>query len=376
MADKRALHHQTVRALIDNKHVLATIRSLVGFDGFVDEIVHLVDKRASKDKYTTIKDLSTLARRIEEAAGQSTNIEMVVRQVKIGGNGPIMANALAALGFPLTYIGILGHPAIHPVFAELDRRAKIVSLGEPAHTDALEFDDGKIMLGKMATLHDITWATLLEKVGHSALVEYFSDSQLIVLVNWTMTPHMSDIWRHLLDEVCPQLAPAPTKRWLFFDLADPEKRTTADLKEALSLIGRFEQFYQVVLGLNEKEGNEIAEVLELPIKDDSPQSLQRFAADTRERLRISAVVIHPREYAVAASAGETTFVAGPFTSKPLISTGAGDHFNAGFCLGIIMNLPLESCLLAGVTASGYYVRTGKSPSAVELVHFIENWPSE
>ena len=31
-------------------------------------------------------------------------------------------------------------------------------------------------------------------------------------------------------------------------------------------------------------------------------------------------------------------VDGPFTAKPLITTGAGDHFNSGFCLGRLLGL--------------------------------------
>jgi hypothetical protein len=33
------------------------------------------------------------------------------------------------------------------------------------------------------------------------------------------------------------------------------------------------------------------------------------------------------------------------------------------------------CLLTGVTASGYYVRTGKSPSVPELAGLLRNWPT-
>ena len=67
---------------------------LVGFDGFIDEIVHVVDKRLDSKNYTRIETISALAKRIERASGLSTNIELVPVTKKIGGNGPIMANAL------------------------------------------------------------------------------------------------------------------------------------------------------------------------------------------------------------------------------------------------------------------------------------------
>jgi len=38
---------------------------------------------------------------------------------------------------------------------------------------------------------------------------------------------------------------------------------------------------------------------------------------------------------VAADPSGTASVEGPFCPKPLKSTGAGDRFNAGYCLGLI-----------------------------------------
>ena len=40
---------------------------------------------------------------------------------KLGGNGPIMANALASLGLRVTYLGNLGYPNLHPVFPRFCR---------------------------------------------------------------------------------------------------------------------------------------------------------------------------------------------------------------------------------------------------------------
>ena len=48
---------------------------------------------------------------------------------------------------------------------EFARRAKVISIAEPGHTDALEFDDGKLMLGKYQVLEEITWENLLSRVG-------------------------------------------------------------------------------------------------------------------------------------------------------------------------------------------------------------------
>src|SRR6266567_2397920 len=71
--------------------------------------------------------IDVFGNKILRAAGQSSNYELVVKQMKLGGNGPIMANALASHGMSVTYIGCVGYPTIHPVFAELAKRAKVIS---------------------------------------------------------------------------------------------------------------------------------------------------------------------------------------------------------------------------------------------------------
>src|SRR5437667_3306835 len=131
--------------------------AFVGLDGFVDEILHVVDKRESADKYVRLPTIAKLAERLAAAAGRSTNVECVSQLTKLGGNGPIMADALASFGVKVTYLGILGYPNLHPVFSEFARRAEVYSMAEPGYTDAMEFEDGKIMLGKHQSLKQITW---------------------------------------------------------------------------------------------------------------------------------------------------------------------------------------------------------------------------
>ncbi|MGA2443718.1 MAG: hypothetical protein ABSH08_22415, partial [Tepidisphaeraceae bacterium] len=98
---------------------LGAIPALIGLDGFVDEIIAVVNKRLDRQHFEPIKTITVFGEKILKAAGQSSNYELCVKQTKLGGNGPIMANALAAAGLAVTYIGCLGYPTIHPVFAEL-----------------------------------------------------------------------------------------------------------------------------------------------------------------------------------------------------------------------------------------------------------------
>jgi sugar/nucleoside kinase (ribokinase family) len=367
---------KTADGLAKAKDELKNKEALLGFDGFVDEIVRMVDKRHSLTDYSTIPTLPALAERISQAAGKSANIELVVEKMKLGGNGPIMANALAIMGLQVNYIGNLGCPVLHPVFEELAKRANVIAIADPGHTDALEFDDGKLMLGKIETLNDINWENLIRLVDEEKLAKMLSSSHLVGLMNWTMIPHMSDIWKNMLHRICPHLPTSCKSHFVFFDLADPEKRLVEDIRAALELIAKFQDYFQVILGLNEKEGFAIASVLEVKLISREKDAIMRMAQEIRDKLGVHTVVIHPVQYAVAASESSVVLVDGPYDPKPVISTGAGDHFNAGFCLGQLSGFDSEMSLLAGVATSGFYVRTAKSPTVDDLVKFMKSWPAQ
>ncbi len=341
---------------------------LVGFDGFVDTILHVVDKRESATRYTRIEKMGDYAARIKSAVGLSANFELVPQMVKLGGNGPIMANAINSYGSKVTYIGNLGDPGIHPVFDDFNRRAVIHSIAEPGYTDALEFTDGKLMLGKHASLGAINWANLTKHVPEEKLFQIISDSSLIAMVNWTMLPYMDQIFAKILSRIGPRLE--GEKRLVFFDLADPEKRTREDIAQALRLISKFEKYFRVMLGLNFRESCQIGEVLGLKTPKMTEAGVMQHAAAIRAALKVDTVVVHPTAFAGAANADGEAVVVGPYTDHPKITTGAGDHFNAGFCMGQLLKLDLEMSLQMGVATSGFYVRQAASPRLEDLKRFL------
>ncbi len=365
-------------AALRSARSLAPARSaLVGLDGFVDTIVSPVAQRTAQgDAFTPISTIPEFAARIAGAAGKSTNLEFYPLMDKLGGNGPIMAAALLAGGTRVTYVGSLGRPVLHPVFQDFANRAEVVSLCEPATTIAVEFQDGKLMLGQLRSLDSITLSKIDEVMGAARFRAALAAADLVALVNWTMIPNMSGIFAALLDEVYPALPLRPAgspPRTFFFDLADPEKRTREDLLAVLRLVARFEAHGPVTLGLNLKEAQQVAAVLDLPAPEKDEASLRAAAAAIREALGLAAVVLHPRESAACATADGTVWVPGPYCTNPVITTGAGDHFNAGFSQGRLLGLDPESCLALGVCTSGHYVRTGQSPTLDDLETFLANW---
>lgn len=352
---------------------IASKRVLAGLDGFVDTIVSPVALRSGPgEAFTPFSTIPEFGQRVLGAAGKSANIELYPRMEKLGGNGPIMAGAMRAAGAKITYIGALGREAIHPVFKAFAESSTVLSLADPAHTTAVEFTDGKLMLGQMKSLDEVTYERILTVIGEAGLRDLLSASDLIALTNWTMIAGMTGIFEHLVEHMLPKIAGG--ERRFFFDLADPEKRSVSDLRTALHWISRFEPFGRVTLGLNLKEAQQVGAALELPVgAGESEGVLCALAAEIRARLNVSTVVVHPRASAACATIAGTNWVPGPYCENPLITTGAGDHFNAGFSTGQLLGMSPEACLALGVSTSGLYVRTAVSPSLSDLETFLAKW---
>lgn len=362
---QRTLHELTARA-----PRLAHLSAVVGLDGFVDQIVHPVAQRHGQGAaFTPITTIAEFGQRILGAAGKSTNIELFPVMEKLGGNGPLMANGLIAGGLAVHYIGALGRSAIHPILQDFAARSHAISITEPGVTIAAEFTDGKIMLGNTVSLDAITYETVIAAVGREALRARIDEAALVALVNWTMIPNMTALFRTLQADLLPGL-PVRKERVWFFDLADPEKRSRDDLVEALRVIAHFEAHGSVTLGLNLKEAQQVCGALGLDAPAVDPAGLRAMARAIRDALQIATVVVHPKESAACATAAGEAWVPGPYTAKPKITTGAGDHFNAGFALGQLLGLSPEGCLTVGVSFSGSYVRTALSPSLNDIEAFL------
>lgn len=385
-ADRREVSCRAAASLRAAAAEIPETSVLVGFDGFVDVILDAVRMRRSMapNDYERIATIGELAERIAGAAGVSGNIELVRREVRFGGNGPLLASGLARLGAATTLVGCVECPdrtgQVHPLFTVVaDRCRRIVPLGPPGHTDAIEFTDGKIMLNQTGPVQLADWGRIVGMMGLEALRAAVAQTTLIGIVNWSLCGGVEGIWEGLATEVLPRVGPPPggRRRRVYVDLSDPAKRTDADVARALSLLGRLSAAAPVTLGLNLAESRRIASVLGIASSPDEPRErrLPERAAAIRDRAALDAVVIHPREGAAGASAdGACAWVGGPLVREPRLSTGAGDHFNAGAALAMALGLGMAESLAVGVATSGAYVRDAVSPALERVLSMLDDPP--
>ena len=351
---------------------------LVGFDGFLDTITSAVETRHSMgaDDYDAMRTIGVLADRIASAAGgRSINIELRRREIRAGGNGPLLAGALAGLGARVTLIGALGDVAPEPVHDEyralIGRCEEAISIAPSARTDALEFDDGKVMFNWSANLDPIDWGYLISRVGLDRLTELCARSDVIATINWTNMGGLPSIWRGLRDEILPKIESKPS---IFVDISDPAKRTDQSMREMLDDLRSLNAMTPVTLGLNAAEARRVSLV---SMGDAIPQDCEEdsmigSAQRLRETLGLSCLLVHTRGAVAGAEVGSSACVRTRVTARPMISTGAGDHFNGGYVAARGLGLGLSHALACGCETASEYVSGGVTPDRETLIAVLRS----
>lgn len=361
----------------DAAELLATLeaaprRALVGFDGFIDTIIHVVDRRLdmSPEGYTRIRSIAAFAERCAARAGRSANIELVDREDRWGGNAPLLAGALGRLGMEVTCIGAVGSPddpnVLHPAFAPLARLCSLViPIARPGLTDAFEFDDGKLMFNRTAEVQRVTWESLTRRVSIDELTSRLSGCSLLGLTNWSLLGGVEEIWRRLARDVLPRIEPE-RRPCAFIDLSDPAKRTDSDVRNMLGVLAEINRSTPLTLGLNLAEADRIASVLSIAQTNDR----ETLAGEMARAAGIANVVIHHRDQSVAAGPGGSARIVNRPIPSPSITTGAGDHFSAGFAFGLAHGWPLGPSLALACAVAHEYVGTGSAPDRAAVLRCL------
>lgn len=350
---------------------LAACPVVAGFDGFVDEMIEVVDERQDLETYQPLSTITRFSEVIGAASGRSSLREIVVTSQDAGGCAVNLGDGIASLGAPLHVFATMGNPR-HAAFDDFAAKcASVTSWGrEPGRTLALEFQDGKYMLSSVSQLGDFNPSLLDEVLADGQFAATCATAKLITLTNWTLYPHMNACWAKLQDEVFSKL---PQRPRIFIDLVDPRSRSREDIAAMLEVLRGFEACGPTTFGGNLNEANVVAELLGIAAADDSPEAVATQAAAIRAALDIDEVATHCIACAAVATRDGTAAVTGPYTPTPAKSTGAGDRYNAGYTAGHLLGLDAEQRALLGVATSGFFVRNTRSGSASEIADLLDAW---
>lgn len=313
--------------------------------------------------------MDQLGRHISAAAGKSAQIELKTITTKLGGNAPIMSNALAQLGVSNYCVGTMGFPKIQDVFQQMHERCILLSVGEPGMTNALEFDDGKLILSELNSFDKLDLSYIFQLKGNDFLDECLENSQLIAMVDWTNLPLCTQLWESMRQHL---LRKELKNKIYFFDLCDPSKKTSREIAEVLQVISRYAPMGKVILGLNENEAVKVYMALQQSNSAGHEKSLEEITQFIFDRMDINALLVHPVDCSLLATSNGMIRQQGKLITHPKILTGGGDNLNAGFCFGLMNEYDWGECMLLGMAVSGAYVQNGFSPSIDDVLEFISD----
>lgn len=332
---------------------------LVGFDGFIDALFR-IKRELHGEKRVYFDKINSFGNYIQE---KSTSFCLDVDEVKtkIGGNAPIVAHALGCLGIKTDLIAPLGFPSINSYFQSISENCQLHSVSEPGKAQIYEFEDGKIMFSNCSVLNNLDWTLLKEVIGLPILRQMFQSNDLFCLLNWSEIKGMTSIMRGILDEVFTEIN--LKNKTVFFDLADFSNRDKKEVLAVIELIKEFALQTKVVLSLNKNESKTVHDIL----FKETEMNFREQGKKIYRKLSISILVIHNAKETHVFENKLELEAKPELIPNPFISTGAGDHFNAGFCYGLLSNFELSKCLVMANLVASYYLKTGISPTINNLI---------
>lgn len=263
------------------------------------------------------------------------------RVVEPGGQAVNAARQAHALGDEVRLDGCLDHH-------RLDLPFEAHSHGKPSRVHIHEYTDG-----------DLMYASVSDDVAEWTPEAFDSlpDADGYFCANWNTIDEMNEALRTLAGELDGDV--------FVFDPGDLTTGDPADIRDLGAALNALDDGIDTVLSVNERELAAFADALGV----ETEEMAVRREAD------ISAVVRHEDEVAGAAHEGGTTAVRNLEIDHAIRNTGGGDRFGAGLLHGLLVGAEFDAALALGNACASYYVATGETGDADDLLEFIDDRPT-
>jgi len=341
--------------------------AFIGFDACIDNIVRVVSNRHGIDGTDFFPDSNQLGEFLMKLDNKSCGLELKTKLSKTGGNMVITANALGNLGIRIECVGTFGMPDILPVFKTMSANCTLHTIADTIIATALEFDNSKVIMFDPGPYNNLTWKGIKDILGVEKIKEMLSGKQLISFVNWSEIENSSQIWKGILDEILPVIDFKGSKPFFFTDFSDCSRKSKQEIRTAIGLLDAFRKYFKVILSLNQNETSLVARALDLG--ENIPD--EEFVRGLSGACNTDILVVHRTNDALAYDGVKSEKCETFFCKEPMILTGGGDNFNAGFCVAMLHDLNLFQSLIVANAVSGSYVKTSISPDRDELIEFLK-----
>ena len=340
--------------------------AFLGFDACIDYIIRIVREKKGNEITGYFNDSNQFGEFLINLGNKSCGVELQTKLSKIGGNMVITGNALGNLGIRVECVGTFGLPDILPVFRTMSPNCSLHTIADTISATALEFNNSKVIMFDPGPYNNLSWEGIKNLMGIEKIKKLMSGKQLISFLNWSEIEKSSMIWEGILDEILPSIVQTGLRPFFFTDFSDCSRRSKKDIQFAIELLGRFRNYFRVVISLNQNEADLIAKALDL----QEYNSDEEFVKNLFALSNTDVLVIHRTNDALAFDGVVYEKCDTFFCNEPKVLTGGGDNFNAGFCYTLFNEFNLFESLLVANAVAGSYVKTGISPDINRLIYFL------
>lgn len=332
-------------------------RVAAGFDGFQDRILRPIRKIEGEalTYFDTIADFGLF---LTQKQGKSCSIELDVQTHKLGGNCPIFSAALGTAGVPVDCVGMFTGGD----FSAMPPACTLYSYADAGTSDCLEFRDGKVMLASRCTMADDPYAAVCAAVPQ--LPTLFAQADLGAFLNWSELDYATALWEGMEAHAFAGAAP-DFSRFLFFDLCDIARKSREDILRVLALLARFSRARHTVLSLNENECLLLGGI----VGGGTPEEIARAL---HAAYGLHEVLVHTLHTSFLLRDGCWHARPTIFCERPLLSTGAGDNFNAGYALSLLLTDETDTRLALANLFASRYITSGKNFDLAGLADYADS----
>ena len=345
--------------------------AFLGFDACIDNIAGVVSGKTENGEFRYFETSRQFAGYINSRGSKSCGIELSTRISKLGGNMAITANALGTLGIKTDCAGTFGLPDVLPFFRAMSSNCSLYTVGETITATALEFEHNKVILFDPGPYNNLTWESLKSVLGLERLKDLLRGKDLVAFLNWSEIIMSTSIWEGFMNEVFPSFTDPEPGKIFFTDLSDCSRRTKKEISDIMLLLRSFRKYFRTAISLNQNEADLVASALGV---NHSSQD-EYFVSSLYEACGADVLVIHRNNDATGSDGRAVVSIDTFHISKPVILTGGGDNFNAGFCLALLEGMDLAGALLTGNAVAACYVGHGSSPDRKTLIDFLRSHES-
>lgn len=226
-----------------------------------------------------------------------------------------------------------------------------------------------------------SWSSIKNDTVVEELKTLFSCSSIVQFADWAGVDGASDYWEGIFYDV---LKPLEKRDFQFvFRLGDISKRSVFEVDEILDIIGGYSSLGRVTLVLDHNEADVLWSKLNGIAYDIAVSGSSSRLQEAKERqlyifntMNIDSLIVLYANRTVLFSWEQQSQFGGRAFENLYVPGHGRDCFDAGYRMGLLLQLNTPHCIALGQAVSGAFGRNESWPRSEVLLAYIKDWMAE